>query len=159
MLLHSYTKRFSPFAKKNNIDITICGTSPSKKLKNWNSDKYRITGNVDDIRLYYSTSFAFIAPMFLGTGLQNKILEALSMGLPCITTSLANLSIQAKPNVEILIADSKNEFISHIQNLLSNKELYIQLSENGRKFITDKFDWNKINEKLVETINKSIFKN
>lgn len=145
-------KEILPFCKKNNINITICGTTPSEKLKNWNSNNYQITGYVEDIRLYYSNSFAFIAPMFLGTGLQNKILEALSMGLPCITTSLANQSIQAIPNVEILIADTPVEFISHLQNLLSNKELYTQLSENGRKFITDKFDWDKINEKLVEII-------
>ena len=151
-------KELLPYCKENNINITICGTTPSEKLKNWNSKNYRITGYVEDIRLYYSNSFVFIAPMFLGTGLQNKILEALSMGLPCITTTLANQSIQAEPNKEILIADSPNEFIVHIQALFSNKELYTQLSENGRKFVAEKFVWVKINQKLVNILKKSIFK-
>ena len=147
-------KELLPYCKENNINITICGTTPSEKLKNWNSKNYRITGYVEDIRLYYSNSFAFIAPMFLGTGLQNKILEALSMGLPCITTTLANQSIQAEPNKEILIADTPIEFIDHIQALFSNKLLYNQLSENGREFVSKKFVWSKINEKLVDIMRK-----
>ncbi len=151
-------KELYPFCKKNNILITICGTKPSKKLKSWNSEDFRITGWVEDIRLYYNNSYVFIAPMFLGTGLQNKILEALSMGLPCITTSLANQSIQAEPNEEILIADTPDEFIKHIKTLFSENELYFKLSENGRKFAQKKYIWENINEKLVEIIKNSLKK-
>ena len=56
--------------------------------------------------------------MFIGTGLQNKLLEAMAMGIPCITTSLANKALLAEPNQEILIADSPIEFANQINYLL-----------------------------------------
>ena len=148
-------EELSPFCKRNSISITICGTSPSEKLKKWNNDGFKITGWVEDMRLYYNNSYVFIAPMFLGTGLQNKILEALSMGLPCITTSLANQSIQAEPNHEILIADTPKEFMDHIQTLFSNKDLYNKLSKNGRKLVENNFIWKNYNQKLERIIKKT----
>ena len=49
---------------------------------------------VEDVRKLYSDGKVFVAPMFIGSGLQNKLLEAMAMGIPCITTELANKALE-----------------------------------------------------------------
>ena len=89
----------------------------------------------------------FVAPMFIGTGLQNKLLEAMSMGLPCITTTLANNALLANPS-QIITANNAEEFANASIKLLTNEKLANNLKNEGLKFIQEKYDWKKINYKL-----------
>ena len=79
--------------------------------------------------------------MRIGTGLQNKLLEAMSMKLPCITTSLANNSLQAKENEEILVGNNEQELARHIITLLTDKEKANTLAQNGYNFVHRVYDW------------------
>ena len=75
--------------------VLISGTNPHKKVKKLLKKNIIISGRVDDIRTSYASGRVFVAPMFIGTGLQNKLLEAMSMGIPCVTTQLANNALLA----------------------------------------------------------------
>ena len=90
--------------------------------------------------------------MFIGTGLQNKLLEAMAMGIPCITTTLANKALQATPNEEILIANSPAEFVSQITNLQEDKILYDRIAEQGKNYVRANFSWEKCNDLLHDLI-------
>ena len=70
----------------------ISGANPSNSLRSKIDKSTNVTlwANVDDIRLSYCSAKIFIAPLFIGTGLQNKLLEAMALGIPCITTDLVN---------------------------------------------------------------------
>lgn len=108
---------------------------------------------VDDIRTSYVSGRIFVAPMWSGTGQQNKILEAMALGIPCITTQLVNNAIGAQPGKEILIGQSKLiEFANAIQLLLKDQALYHTISTQSSKFVQQKFDW-----KQNATILSSIF--
>ncbi|PKR81615.1 glycosyltransferase [Brumimicrobium salinarum] len=135
-----------------NIKLKIAGASPSSEVLKLASDQVHITGFVEDIRTAYQSAKIFIAPMFLGTGLQNKLLEAMALGIPCITTSLANNALDAQPNHEILIADEAQTFAHQIQRLLAEPKLSQQLIEQGRSFISAKYKWNKVTQTLVDLI-------
>src|SRR5690606_31251515 len=92
------------------IKVSIVGANPNPKVQRLASKNVFISGWVDDIRIHYAEAKVFAAPMLLGTGLQNKLLEAMAMKIPCITTSLANNALNAIEDESILIAESPEEF-------------------------------------------------
>jgi glycosyltransferase involved in cell wall biosynthesis len=115
-------------------------------------DNFRVTGYVEDIRSAYSGGKIFVAPMFIGTGLQNKLLEAMAQGIPCITTSLANNALEAENKKEILLANSESEFITLISSILLDKNKYTEIQANARKYVYQNFSWSAINKELLEKI-------
>lgn len=136
-------KEIMPLVWQQNptISLAIVGANPDFRVTSLKSDKVEITGWVDDISDYYASSKVFIAPMQIGTGLQNKLLEAMAMKLPCVTSKLANNALGAENNKNILIGEKPNEFAQHILQLLENKELYQAISEKGYDFVTQNYTW------------------
>ncbi|MBN2730694.1 MAG: glycosyltransferase [Bacteroidales bacterium] len=134
------------------LQFVIAGANPHAKVKMLASDNIIITGWADDLREYYSRSKIFVAPMQIGTGLQNKLLEAMAMELPCVTSSLANNALGAEPDKEILIADSPEEYSGKIMLLLEDETLRTEMASLGRKLIQLNYSW----EKQISTL-KNIF--
>ena len=99
-----------------------------------------VEGWIDDIRESYSTSKIFIAPMLIGSGMQNKLLEAMAMNMPCITSELANKALNAEINTEILVGNNDEEYAEHVFRLLENESSRNQIAEKGHKFVTDHFN-------------------
>jgi glycosyltransferase involved in cell wall biosynthesis len=146
-------QKILPFLSKN-TNCLIAGVNPPTALKKLSNKNFLVSGWVEDMGECYSKSKIFIAPMFIGTGLQNKLLEAMAMGIPCITTSLANKALQATPDVEILIANTSEEFVNQITKLQADPQLYTQISQQGKNYVLSNFAWNTCNEKLIELISK-----
>ena len=128
--------------------LYIAGATPDPKVKRAASDKVIVSGWLDDIRDAYAQSRVFIAPMRIGTGLQNKLLEAMSMRLPAITSPLANASLGAKPNEEILIGSNAEEMAQHIITLLTDTQKAEQIAQTGYDFTNRVYDWGKATELL-----------
>lgn len=143
-------KEVMPIVWKKNpmAKIVIAGSSPKKEIISMQSENVIVTGWVKDMKEYYSKSKIFIAPMQIGTGLQNKLLEAMAMGLPCITTSLANKALMAQKDQDILIANTKQEMVESIFFLLENKNIYSTLSINGKQYVRNNFSWEFSTNKL-----------
>ena len=112
-----------------------------------------VTGWVDDMRDCYAKAKVFAAPMMIETGLQNKLLEAMSMEIPCITSSLANNALKAKPKEEILIGSSADEFAKHIIDLLDNEEKATSLAKAGHQLVKKHFSWEGATKPLLEIFN------
>ena len=134
--------------------LYIAGATPDPKVKKAASDKIIVSGWLDDIRDAYAQSCVFIAPMRIGTGLQNKLLEAMSMRLPAITSPLANASLGAKPNEEILIGSNAQEMAQHIITLLTDKKKAECLAQAGFDFTNRVYDWGKATERMEEEMRK-----
>ncbi len=150
-------KDIMPKVWKNmpDIKVLLAGASPVKKVLSLRSKLVEISGWMDDIRDSYSSAKVFIAPMRIGTGLQNKLLEAMSMKIPSITTPLANDALQAKDGAEILIGADATELANQIIELLSNEKLYEIVSQNGYNFVHNNHSWENATEKLNTIINNS----
>jgi len=138
--------------KYRRCKVLIGGTNPNKRIKKLKNKNIDVSGRVNDIRELYNSGHIFLAPMFIGTGLQNKLLEAMAMGLPCITTSLANDALLANKQ-QIITADSIENFTNSCVKLLENTKDYKKFQKEGLKFIKKKYDWKKINHKLSELFN------
>lgn len=138
-----------------NIKLLISGANPLNQIKELANENIIISGWMDDIRDAYNSSEIFIAPMQIGTGLQNKLLEAMAMGLPCITTDLANNALKAKNRNEILIGNTPEEIVNCVELLINNQELYCELAANARKFVVQNYNWEVVSNPLKNVFIKS----
>lgn len=136
--------------------LLLAGAYPKHKVSQLGSDRVTVTGFVEDIRECYASARIFAAPMQTGSGLQNKLLEAMAMGLPCVTTSIANDSLQAMAGTEILVGNTAQEFATHLINLLRNRELCSDLAANGSVFVHKNYSWETAGEKLEEVLREVV---
>jgi len=133
-------KKILPLCEKD-VKVLLSGTSPDHRVTRLASPQVTVTGWVEDIRTSYAKSKVFVAPMWSGTGQQNKILEAMAMGIPCITTKVVNNAIGATEMESILLAETPEQFSLCINKLLNDKNLYTNISKNSQSFVRQNFDW------------------
>jgi glycosyltransferase involved in cell wall biosynthesis len=137
----------------------ISGANPVNSVLSLANKNIHVSGWMDDIREAYWSSKIFIAPMQIGTGLQNKLLEAMAIGIPCVTTELANNALGATANEQILIGNTPEEIAHQIERLLTEPDLVIKISSNGRTFVTENYNWKTVSEKLEKWMIKTVNKN
>jgi len=137
------------------VRVLIAGASPSGQLLSRAGENIQISGWQDDIRDSYNQSRIFIAPMQIGTGLQNKLLEAMAMNLPCITSPLANAALKAKPGSEIIVCSEPEEYANAVINLLDNPTFADQIASAGHNFVLNNFNWEITNRELTRIIQNS----
>ena len=134
--------------RKPDIKLLIAGATPTNSVKALSNENIHVSGWLDDIRDAYNDASVFLAPLQIGTGLQNKLLEAMSMEVPCITSQLANNALKAKNNEEILIGNTPEEYVNAVFELLENQELNKKIVKNGKTFVTETYNWNAISKGL-----------
>ena len=135
------------------IKILIAGSNPTSKVLKLQNKHIDVKGWFNDIRDAYCSGKIFFAPMAIGTGLQNKLLEAMSLGIPCITSAHANRSLHALHMQNIFIGSNVNDYINHITELLENNDLRHQMGKEGRLFVEKNYNWNMANKKLYSIFN------
>jgi glycosyltransferase involved in cell wall biosynthesis len=133
--------------------VYIVGTSPSAKLRNMaDGQNIRVTGEVADVTRYLLRSKVVVAPMVFGAGVQNKILEAMAVGKPVVTTSLGAEGIDGRSGEHFIVADSPAEFAAATKRLLEDPALRASLGMAGRKLIREKYTWDTSGRRLLEEV-------
>lgn len=143
-------KKIMPHVWKERPETTVClaGARPHKSVRALADRRVAVTGWVDDIRSAYAAGRVFVAPMFTGMGQQNKILEAMAMGLPCVTTSIVNNAIGAVPRKQLFLAEAGRSFADNILELLGSPALSLELAQEARAFAETAFCWDEQNKVL-----------
>ncbi|MFY8077630.1 MAG: glycosyltransferase [Flavobacteriales bacterium] len=134
------------------VTVLIAGATPSTEVQNLASDNVTVSGWMNDIREAYCESRVFVAPMFIGAGMQNKILEAMSSELPVITTTLAAEAFKEKNHSNIIEANSNFEFAKAIQYYLLNEGAQVSDGKKNRIYVEEKYSWKISNLKLEQCI-------
>ncbi len=128
--------------------LLIAGANPTPVIRELQSKNVVVTGWMNDIRDAYNSARIFIAPMSTGSGLQNKLLEAMSMELPCITSSLVAGALNATTGIYILIEDDIEKFAERAVWLLENPASAQELALAGKSFVTANFHWESATARL-----------
>lgn len=151
-------KKVLPLVLKThpNVRLLISGTSPSQKVHALRSRSVFVSGWTKDIRDNFSKSKILVAPMQISIGLQNKLLEAMAMNIPCITSSLANNALGAENGKSILVANEPEEYAELIISLLENETKAKEVATNAYNFVLQNYNWESTTKKLETLLNNTI---
>jgi glycosyltransferase involved in cell wall biosynthesis len=110
----------------------------------------RCTGRVDDLRPYVGGATVYVSPLTLGTGIKNKILEALAMERAVVATSVSCDGIDVVPGVHLLRADGREAFARSVLTLLDARDERERLGANGRRLVRERYRWAAQSQRLNE---------
>jgi sugar transferase (PEP-CTERM/EpsH1 system associated) len=100
-----------------------------------------VTGRVDDVRPYLANADGLVVPVRSGAGTRLKILEAMAMGRPVVSTSQGAEGLAITPDANILIGDSAGALADHLCTLLSDPSVGDRLGSEGRRLVERRYDW------------------
>ena len=120
----------------------IVGSNPHPSVKSLEMiDGVHVTGFVEDMRPYYQMADVCVIPLRLARGVQNKVLEAMAMAKPVVTTSSAIQGITAMDGRHLIVADSPHDFVESVNNLCNEMNRRETLALAGRSFVQKHYDW------------------
>jgi glycosyltransferase involved in cell wall biosynthesis len=129
--------------------LSIAGKDPTPELSALAADsRITVTGTVPDLRPYLAQATVAVSPIRYGVGIQNKLLEAMAMTTPVVSTPQATTALQAQPGRELLVADTAQGIAEAVITLLTDDVLRHQIGHAGRRYVEAFHDWDKIAEKL-----------
>lgn len=128
--------------------LWIIGINPHREIWDLASDDTYVTGSVDDVRPYYERSTICIVPLRAGGGTRLKILEAMALGRPVISTSIGCEGLDVVDGKHLLIADTPKQFVEKTLLLLRDTNLRQRISEAARKLVVARYDWDVIAQRL-----------
>ncbi len=149
-ILYFYNEIF-PLIKESvpNVKFYVVGNSPPKNIQNLASNgDIVVTGRVEDVRPYFDNSAVFVCPLRSGSGMQAKILEAMAMGVPVVTTSMGVTAFDAFIDKDIMVADDPKLFANKVIKLLKDRELRQNIALNARHLVEEKYGWSSIVERF-----------
>jgi glycosyltransferase involved in cell wall biosynthesis len=112
----------------------------------------RVVGPVADMAEAVRGAAVGVCPMRLGAGIQNKVLEYMSLGIPAVTSSVAFEGLGARPGVELLVADAPAESASAVLSLLTDRARARRQAEAARRHVVDHHSWPALLSPLRERV-------
>lgn len=139
-------------ASRPDVELTIAGRDPTPAVLEAarRAPGVTVTGGVPDIRPYLEDACVYVAPIRFASGLQNKILEALAMGVPVVTTPAVAQGLRSDrcPEPPVRTADGVDGFAASVVALLDDAAERRRLAAAGRRFVEAEFDWVREAERL-----------
>lgn len=125
-----------------NTQFYIVGSRPTIEIQRLESTEgIVVTGFVEAVRDYLAIADVCIVPLRIARGIQNKILEAMAMGKPVVTTLQAFEGIKAVPNEDLITADSEESFAAAVIDLLQNPTQAQQIGQRARLCVETYYSW------------------
>lgn len=133
--------------------FTICGARPSAAVKALaRRDGVTVTGAVPDVRPFLNSAEVCVVPLQMGRGVQNKVLEALAMGLPTVVTPSAVSGIAATDGAQLLVGRDASAFAHLIGCCFADRSLRQRLSTAARSLIERRYQWDAALRPLDDVI-------
>lgn len=128
----------------------IAGQRPVKKVQELAANDVKVTGFVKDISAMYSAASIVVAPLRFGAGTQNKVLEAMAMGVPVVSRNIGFNGLNIISGEGVILALKTEEFAAQSIVLLKSEDLRRRVGEAGKEVIRTQFDWDVIAQKLED---------
>lgn len=112
-----------------------------------------VVANVDSVAAAVGQARVGVAPVRIGAGVQNKVLEYMALGLPVVTSRVALEGLQARPGLEVLVADSPTEYAQALQWLWADSGLRSEMATAARSYVLQHHSWSSRLRPLVAAVN------
>ncbi len=127
----------------------VLGSHPTPAIQRLGTQpEIEVTGFVEDTRPWFRRASIAVVPLRIARGIQNKVLEAMAMGLPVVCTQKAFDGIDAKPGEELCVVKGISEMEEPILRLLADPKERERMGRAARKAMEERYDWSKIFARL-----------
>lgn len=139
------------------MKLLIVGADPSPEMRALGElPGVTVTGSVPDVRPYIRGSALMVAPLAIARGTQNKILEAMAMGVPVVTSSAAAGGVDAEAERHLLVADSAADIAQAVLRIVTAPDLRQRLSTDGRARMLSHHAWPRSMQRLDKIIERCL---
>jgi len=130
--------------------LAIVGRAPSPRVRALGDvPGVEVTGEVPDLRPWLRQSRVYACPMTSGTGIKNKLLEAMASGLPCVVTPLALQGLDVANGEQVLVATSAEDLAREVGRILADDDLATRLGAAAREHVRTQHDWDAVARRYV----------
>jgi len=146
-----FCREVLPLVRKEipDVELSIVGSNPPPLITSLAAEPgIQVTGFVPDIRPYMAASSVYVVPLRLGVGIRGKILEAWSMKMAVVSTSVGCAGLRCENDRNLLIADDSGHFAAQVLSLLRDPARRQRLGEEGRKTVEQYYGWEKAAREL-----------
>ncbi len=143
------------YAKNNNLRFHIAGKNAPVDCNFNQIDGVTFHGQVESATDFIREHGVLIVPLYSGSGIRVKILEAMAMQRPVITTQIGLEGINAKHNQHVMIANDAREYLKIISD---NSINYTQIGQSAKQFVEENFEHNSVGCKLYESLSAQVKK-
>ena len=133
------------------VQFVIVGSEPSREVRalaRRYGGRVRVTGYVPDVRPYLAGATVSVSPLVYAAGIQNKVIQAMAMGTPVVTTAPGATALRARHGDHLLIADEAVEFADLVVRVLGDLDLQRRIGDGGRRYVETHHDWRQIVKEL-----------
>jgi glycosyltransferase involved in cell wall biosynthesis len=137
------------------IVLSVVGHGQESDLQQLRRPHVDVTGWVEDVRPYVARAAVVVVPLRIGGGTRLKVIEAMAMGKPIVSTSVGCEGLDVSHGEHLLVADGPERFASEVGRLLVDRQLALALGVAGRERAVEAYSWERVSgrlENLYETL-------
>lgn len=149
--IHWFATRVLELVRKVIPDssLTIIGSDPPGKVSALHAPPMiTVTGFLDDVRPLIREAACVVVPLMVGGGSRLKILDALSMSKPVVSTSIGCEGLNVNHGKDILVCDTDGEFAQGVIKVLQDRQLAQSLGKNGRRLVQEQYGWEMLGKQM-----------
>ncbi len=132
-----------------NVKVLLVGRKPSLSVTRLMSGSVEVSADVPDVLPYYQRAAVAVAPLRAGSGSRLKILEAMALGRPVVSTQKGAEGLELQPGKDFLQADEPTTFAAAITSLIRDRNLYQTIADHARRTVETKYDWDIVAQKMT----------
>jgi len=137
-------------AARPEVLFEIVGASPAPEVRALAGPGVQITGRVEEVRPYLARATALVVPLAIGGGTRLKIVEALALGTPVVSTTIGAQGLGLVHGTHLTLADGAEAFAQATLALLADPEAAARLGERGRAYVHEHYRWDVLGRELVD---------
>ena len=138
-------------SKIDDVEFWVVGREPPPEVLSLNGKNgAHVTGYVNDVMPYYANSAICVVPLRSGGGTRLKILEAMALGRPVVSSTIGCEGLDVTNGKNILIADDPETFAQKTIQLLKDQELYQRIATEARQLVEMNYDWDILAGRLLK---------
>ena len=138
--------------QKKDAKFYLAGRNFPADLKNLKMKGVRVLGEVDDAKAFLLSKSISVVPLFAGSGMRVKIIEAMALGRAIVSTRIGAESINYTTGKDIYIADSAKNFATYIIELLYNNDKRMAMGKNAQDLVLNQYNNRKICREIIDFV-------
>ena len=139
------------------LQLHIVGSRPPRSVRQFDGkDDIRVIASVPDVRPFLGRAWVALCPIRIRAGIQNKMLEAMALGVPLVATQICCPGLKVEAGKHLLVGDGPEQFASAIELLLDDVTLREKLIQAGRVYVERHHDWAESTRALSNSYSAAI---